>query len=168
MLVADQGARGSGVATTGTATVLFSYPAMSGACHYLLTTGGIARGHGHTCHAVGMARVTLTDECLVVALNRWERAYAWSGDLKLRWSHIDRAQFSTDPWLFARGWRVPAGIPGLFLLGRMRHRDGRDFVALVKRDPGVILELHDEPYRQVVVSMDESTAREIVRRVTES
>lgn len=113
-----------------------------------------------------MTQISLTDECLIVTLNRWERAYAWSGDLQIAWAHIDRAQFSRDPWQFARGWRVPAGIPGVFLLGRMRHRDGRDFVALAKRDPGVILELRDEPYRQLVLSMDEATARQIVCKVT--
>ena len=113
-----------------------------------------------------MARLVLTDAALEVHLSRWERMYALRGDLMIPWDHIDRAEYSTDPWQAARGWRVPAGVPGLFLLGGLRHRDGRNFVALYKRDPGVVLELHDEPYRSLVVSADASTAQAIVRRVT--
>lgn len=113
-----------------------------------------------------MAQLVLTDAALEVHLGRWERMYALRGDLMIPWDHIDRAEYSSDPWQAARGWRVPAGVPGLFLLGGLRHRDGRNFVALYKRDPGVVLELHDEPYRSLVVSADASTAQAIVRRVT--
>jgi len=113
-----------------------------------------------------MTLVSLTPDHLVVELGRWERLYAWHGDLQIRWHHIDRAVFTTDPWFYARGWRVPAGVPGWFLLGRMRHREGHDFVAIAKRQPGVILELHDEPFRQVVLSTDRTTAELIVQRVT--
>lgn len=88
------------------------------------------------------------------------------GDVIIAWDHIDRAEFSPDPWQSARGWRIPAGIPGLFLLGRLRSRYGRSFVALHKRQPGVVLDVHDEPFQRVVVSCDGWTAQSIVRRVT--
>lgn len=113
-----------------------------------------------------MARLEITDAALCVRLGRWERMYALRGDLEIPWEHIDRAEYSSDPWHAARGWRVPAGVPGLFLLGGLRHRDGRTFVALYKRDPGVVLELTGEPYRTLVVSSDADTARAIVQRVT--
>jgi len=57
-------------------------------------------------------------------------------------------------------------IPGTRRAGGLRHRDGRNFVALYKRDPGVVLELVDEPYRGLVVSADEATVHAIVHRVT--
>ena len=113
-----------------------------------------------------MAQLILTHAALEVRLGRWERLYALRGDLVIPWDHIERAEYSTDPWQSARGWRVPAGVPGLFLLGGLRHRDGRNFVALYRRDPGVVLELRDEPYRSLVVSSDAATAQAIVRRVT--
>jgi hypothetical protein len=113
-----------------------------------------------------VARLVLTASALEVKLGQWERMYALRGDLSIPWEHIDRAEYSGDPWHEARGWRVPAGVPGLFLLGGLRHRDGRTFVALYRRDPGVVLELHGEPYARVVVSSDAPTAQAIVRRVT--
>ncbi len=113
-----------------------------------------------------MARLVLTDSCLEVQLGRWERMYALRGDLAIPWDHIERAEYSSDPWQAARGWRVPAGVPGLFLLGGLRHRYGRNFVALYKRDPGVVLDLVNEEYTSLVVSSDQLTAQAIVRRVT--
>jgi len=113
-----------------------------------------------------VARLVLTDAALEVRLGRWERIYALRGDLVIPWDHIERAEYAHDPWHSARGWRVPAGVPGLFLLGGLRHRDGRSFVALYRRDPGVVLELVDEPYRGLVVSADEATVHAIVHRVT--
>jgi hypothetical protein len=113
-----------------------------------------------------VAQLIVTEDALEVRLGRWERMYALRGDLVIPWDHIDHAEYSHDPWQAARGWRVPAGVPGLFLLGGLRHRDGRTFVALYRRDPGVVLQLRDEPYRSLVVSSTAETARAIVRRVT--
>lgn len=114
----------------------------------------------------GVAQLILTDSALEVRLGRWERIYALSGDLIIPWDHIERAEYAHDPWHSARGWRVPAGVPGLFLLGGLRHRDGRTFVAIYKRDPGVVIELVDEPFRTLVVSADQATINAIVHRVT--
>lgn len=113
-----------------------------------------------------MAQLVLTDSALEVRLGRWERIYALRGDLIIPWEHIERAEYAHDPWHSARGWRVPAGVPGLFLLGGLRHRDGRTFVALYKREPGVVLELAGEPYRGLVVSTDRAMIDAVVRRVT--
>lgn len=113
-----------------------------------------------------VATVTMSDAGVRLELTRLERIYALRDGFTIPWSHIERAEYVRDPWLSARGWRVIAGVPGLYLLGTMRHRHGKDFVAIYLRKPGVVLELRDEPYRQVVLSADADTAQAIVRRVT--
>lgn len=113
-----------------------------------------------------VATVTVSDAGVTLELTRLERMYALRDGFTIPWNHIERAEYVRDPWLSARGWRVIAGVPGLFLLGTMRHRHGKDFVAIYLRRPGVVLELRDERYRQVVFSTDADLAQEIVRRVT--
>jgi hypothetical protein len=120
----------------------------------------------HDLYAGAMADVSMSDAGVTLRLTRLERLYALRDGFTIPWDHIERAEYVSDPWLSARGWRVIAGVPGLYLLGTMRHRNGKDFVAIYLRRPGVVLELRDEPYRQVVLSADAKTARAIVARVT--
>jgi len=111
-----------------------------------------------------MAILQFTPDALEVRLNRWERLGALHDGFAVPWDHIDTARAIKDLWPHVRGWRVPGtGLPHVILLGTMRYRDGRDFTAIYKNLPGVILELHDEEFRRLLISAP--NAGDVVRRV---
>ncbi len=52
-----------------------------------------------------------------------------------------------------RGLRAPGtGVPGRVALGTWRRWHGKDFVAAYRHDPGVVIDLVDQPYDRVVIS----------------
>jgi|DEB0MinimDraft_3_1074331.scaffolds.fasta_scaffold00319_3 hypothetical protein len=111
-----------------------------------------------------MAVLEITPQALEVRLNRLERIGAFHDSFAVPWEHIDHARAIKDLWPHVLGWRVPGlGIPHVILLGTMRYRIGRDFTALYKNLPGVVLELHDEKFRRLLVSAP--NADDVVRRV---
>jgi len=111
-----------------------------------------------------MAILQIRPDSLAIELNRWERLGALHDSFTIPWSHIDRATAIKDLWPHVRGWRAPGtGLPHVILLGRMRYRDGKDFTAIYKSLPGVILELRDEPFRRILASTPDAQA--IVNRV---
>ena len=113
-----------------------------------------------------MAVLEITPDALAIHLNRWERLGALHDNFTVPWDHIERAEAAKDLWPSVRGWRAPGtGLPHVILLGRMRHRDGRDFTAIYKNLPGVIVELRDEPFRRILASTPNAAA--IVRRVVD-
>ena len=114
-----------------------------------------------------MATAQPTPEGLLISLDGWEKFGTFQRSFTVDWSHIDRAEASKDLWPQVRGWRAPGiGIPHVILLGRMRFHGGRDFCAIYKDKPGIILEVHDEPYQRLLLSIPPDQARRIVQIVT--
>ncbi len=53
--------------------------------------------------------------------------------------------------------RAPGtGIPGVIMLGTTRSKAFRDFDAVYRKRPGVVVELADAPYSRFVVTSDEA------------
>lgn len=115
-----------------------------------------------------MATFVLTPTELQVRLGRWERLGTLQRDFCVPWDRIDSARAISDMWRNILGWRWPGlGIPHVALIGRMVYRGGRDFCAIYMGRPGVILELHDEPYRRLLISAPGDVVQAIVQRVTQ-
>jgi hypothetical protein len=58
-----------------------------------------------------------------------------------------------------RGMRAPGtGVPGQVALGTWRHRRGKDFVALYRGRPAVIVRLRGAPFQRLLVADDDADA----------
>ena len=115
-----------------------------------------------------VAALVLTPAELQVRLGRWERLGTTQREFAVPWDHIDSARAISDMWRNILGWRWPGiGVPHVVLIGRMVHRDGRDFCAIYMDRPGVILEMHDEPYRRLLISAPGDVVQAIIQRVTQ-
>jgi hypothetical protein len=107
-----------------------------------------------------MARVGREGDELVVRLNDLEKAGALRGDVRVPLSAVRAVTVSERPFRDLRGIRAPgAGLPGVIALGTWRYRGGKDFAALYRGGPALVVELdEDAPYRRLLVSAHDAVA----------
>jgi hypothetical protein len=107
-----------------------------------------------------MARVGREGDELVVRLNDLEKAGALRGDVRVPLSAVRTVTVSERPFRDLRGLRAPgAGLPGVIALGTWRYRGGKDFAALYRGGPALVVELdEDAPYRRLLVSAHDAVA----------
>lgn len=69
-------------------------------------------------------------------------------------SNLKAVTKDTNPWTMKvlRGIRAPGtGFPYVIMLGTMRHRRGKDFCVVYKRNPVFILEFEGEKFKRWVI-----------------
>ena len=69
-------------------------------------------------------------------------------------SNLKSVTKDTNPWTMKvlRGIRAPGtGFPYVIMLGTMRHRRGKDFCIVYKRNPVFILEFEGEKFKRWVI-----------------
>jgi hypothetical protein len=106
-----------------------------------------------------MARVGREGDELAVRLNDLEKAGALRGDVRVPMSSVRSVTVSTTPFRDLRGIRAPgAGLPGVIALGTWRYRGGKDFAALYRGGPALVIELDGAEYRRLLVSAHDAVA----------
>lgn len=96
---------------------------------------------------------------LVLRLARWEKLGSFHGDLTFPITAVQDVDVSQQPFREIRGLRAPGtGVPGRVALGTWRYRGGKDFVAVYRGQPAVVVRLRDAPFRRLVVSSDDADA----------
>jgi hypothetical protein len=106
-----------------------------------------------------MARLIVDADELVVRLTRWEKAGALHGDVRVPLAGVQDVAVSAQPFGELRGLRAPGtGLPAVIALGTWRYAGGRDFVALYRRRPAVIVGLRDARYQRLLVSAEDAGA----------
>jgi hypothetical protein len=101
---------------------------------------------------------------LVVRLSRWEKLGAFHDDVRVPLSAVEEVYVSRRPFHELRGIRAPGtGVPGRVALGTWRHRRGKDFVALYRGKPAVIVRLRGTPFQRLLVADDDADA--VVARI---
>ena len=96
---------------------------------------------------------------VVLLLNDLEKAGALHGDVRMPASAVRDVRVTSTPFRELRGIRAPGtGIPGVIALGTFRGRGGKDFAALYRGGPAVVVELHGSPYRRLFVSAHDAEA----------
>lgn len=107
-----------------------------------------------------MARLVADADALTVRLSRLERLGAViARDPSVPLSAVRDVRTTADPWRELRGIRAPGtGVPGLIALGTRRTSLGRDFAAVYRRGPGVVVEIQGAAYRRFVVSAADAPA----------
>ena len=106
-----------------------------------------------------MARIVTTGGSVTLALTRVERLEGFRGDLTAPASSVRAVRASDDLWSELRGIRAPGtGIPGVIAVCTCRGSFGKDFAAVHRRRPGVVVEFDGEPFQRWVVSVDDPGA----------
>jgi hypothetical protein len=106
-----------------------------------------------------MARVGREGDELAVRLNDLEKAGALRGDVRVPMSSVRSVTVSTTPFRDLRGIRAPGtGLPGVIALGTWRYRGGKDFAALYRGGPALVIELDGAEYRRLLVSAHDAVA----------
>ena len=101
-----------------------------------------------------MAQLTIEGDDLVVGLSALEKFGALMfSDVRVPLSAVRQIRSSTDPWGDLRGIRAPGtGIPGVLSLCIRRGTFGRDFAAVYRGRPAVVVELEGSGWQRLVIS----------------
>ena len=100
-----------------------------------------------------MATLRHEGDELVVRLNDLEKAGAVHGDVRVPASAVRVVRVTETPFRELRGLRAPGtGIPAVIALGTWRGRFGKDFAAVYRGGPAVIVELEGSSWQRLLVS----------------
>lgn len=103
-----------------------------------------------------MASVAIEGADLVVHLSVLEMLGAFDWDVRVAVAQVQRAWVAADPWRELRGFRAPStGIPWVIMLGTMRGSFGKDFCAVYRRKPALIVELTGARFSRWVITLAE-------------
>ncbi|HST16566.1 MAG TPA: hypothetical protein VLK36_02785 [Gaiellaceae bacterium] len=96
---------------------------------------------------------------LVVKLNDLEKLGALHGDVRVPWPAVTGVRVSESPFRELRGMRAPGtGLPGVIALGTWRGTGGKEFAALYRGGPAVIVTLESGEWRRLLVSDQNASA----------
>ena len=106
-----------------------------------------------------MATLSRVGDDVVVRLNDLEKAGAFRGDIRVPVSAVRLVRVSTSPFRDLRGMRAPGtGFPGVIALGTWRYRGGKDFAAVYRGGPAVVVELAGAEFKRLLVSAHDASA----------
>lgn len=89
-----------------------------------------------------VARIGVEGGQAVVRLRTLEKVGALRGDVRVPLSAIRAVRAVSKPRGEVRGWRAPGTeVPFVVVLGTFRRRASRQFVAVYRSRPGVVVEL---------------------------
>ncbi|MFL5926654.1 MAG: hypothetical protein ACJ77E_06945 [Gaiellaceae bacterium] len=108
---------------------------------------------------------------LVVLLNDLEKIGGLRSGPRVPLSAVRDVRVTENPFRELRGLRAPGtGVPGVIALGTWRYRGGKDFAALYRGGPAVVVELDGAKLSRLLVSahdaavLREDLLSEIARR----
>jgi hypothetical protein len=106
-----------------------------------------------------MATLEIIGDNLVLHLSGWEKLGGLHGDVRVPRTSVRAVTASDQPWKTLRGIRAPGtGCPRLIMLGTTRGRGWKDFNAVYRRRPVVVVDLEGQEFARLVVTSDEAAA----------
>jgi hypothetical protein len=107
-----------------------------------------------------VADLTVDGGDLVVRLSSLEKLGAFRGDVRIPLSAVRTVRVSDEPWAELRGIRAPGtGIRGVISLCTRRGRGVRDFAAVYRRQPAVVVECSGAVFDRLVISCADAPAK---------
>ena len=106
-----------------------------------------------------MAKLFREHSELVLSLSLWEKIGALHASPRTSIGSVEKVEFSDELWSSKtlRGIRAPGtAIPYVVLLGTMRGKGFRDFVAMKGIEKGVILTLNSGPFARWIFTLRQS------------
>ena len=114
-----------------------------------------------------MARLDVAGDELILHLSGLERIGGFvRGDARIPLKAVRGARAVDDPWKELRGLRSPGtGWSGRIALGTWRFSGGKDFAAVFRKGPAVVVDLVGVDFARLIVSTRdaEAVAAEIER-----
>jgi hypothetical protein len=106
-----------------------------------------------------MAEIRVDNGAVEVHLSALEKAGALHGTVRVPLGSVKAVRVVEDAWPELRGIRAPGtGLPGEIMLGTCRGSFGKDFCAVYRHRPAVILDLQGEEYQRLIVTQDDPQA----------
>jgi hypothetical protein len=106
-----------------------------------------------------MATIRHEGDELVVKLNDLEKAGALRGDVRVPWSTVRDLHVTEHPFRELQGIRSPGtGVPGVIALGTYRSSGRKDFAALYRGGPAIVVTLEGAGWNHLLVSDHHATA----------
>jgi hypothetical protein len=105
-----------------------------------------------------MASVVREGNELVLQLSFWEKLGALNSSQRTSLDSIEKIEFIDQLWGSStlRGVRAPGtAIPNVVLLGTLRGRGYKDFVAMVGRGEGVVITLKSGPFARWIFTLEQ-------------
>ena len=103
-----------------------------------------------------MAKIVRVADEIVLQLSFWEKLGALHSSPRVSINSIEKIEFIDQLWgsLTLRGVRAPGtALPYVVLLGTLRGRNYRDFVAMKGRGEGVVLTLKSGPFERWIFTL---------------
>jgi hypothetical protein len=98
--------------------------------------------------------LVVSGEKLIYSLSFLEKLGAFGKSPKSLLKNIQEIRYIENPWSreVLRGLRAPGtGIPYVIMLGTMRHRKGKDFCLIYKKNPVILIEFKNEKFARWVI-----------------
>ena len=103
-----------------------------------------------------MAKVVQVGDELILELSFWEKMGALHSSPRVSAHSVEKVEFIDELWGsdILRGVRAPGtALPYVLLLGTLRGRRYRDFVAMRGRGEGVVLTLRSGPFARWIFTL---------------
>ena len=103
-----------------------------------------------------MAKVVKVGDELILQLSFWEKMGALHDSPRTPADSVEKVEFFDELWGSStlRGVRAPGtALPYVVLLGTLRGRNYRDFVAMKGRGEGVVLTLKSGPFARWIFTL---------------
>jgi hypothetical protein len=103
-----------------------------------------------------MAKVVKVGDELILQLSFWEKMGALHDSPRIPASSVEKVEFFDELWGSdtLRGVRAPGtALPYVVLLGTLRGRNYRDFVAMKGKGEGVVLTLKSGPFARLIFTL---------------
>ena len=103
-----------------------------------------------------MAKIARIGDEIVLELSFWEKLGALHSSPQVPIDSIEKIEFIEQLWGSStlRGVRAPGtALPYVVLLGTLRGRNYREFVAMKGRGEGVVLTLRSGPFERWIFSL---------------
>lgn len=98
--------------------------------------------------------LVVSGEKLIYSLSFLEKLGALRKSPKSLLKNIQEIRYIENPWSreVLRGLRAPGtGFPYVIMLGTMRHRKGKDFCVIYKKNPMILIEFKNEKFARWVI-----------------
>ena len=108
-----------------------------------------------------MAKIVRVADEIVLQLSFWEKLGALHSSPRASIDSIEKIEFIDQLWGSStlRGVRAPGtALPYVVLLGTLRGRNYRDFVAMKGRGEGVVLTLKSGPFARWIFTLNQPKA----------
>ncbi|MCO6541546.1 MAG: hypothetical protein J6584_04375 [Lactobacillus sp.] len=113
-------------------------------------------------------RIEVNDKRLTIVPIGLDKLWSFKSKLSIPLDHVVGATIDAGIWKDQKGIRNPGlGLPNK-LAGTFISQGERTFWNAIIKDDPIVIQLHDEEFVRIVVSMPRSQARQVVDQINSS